>query len=520
MTYTYFQTICPMCRRTLRVRSDYHGRQIICNHCGHRGQAIIPRKENGQGSASPPPQPETLQEAKAVEVGLTQERGQWLEGEIQRIREQLANRDTEHAATIRQLQEAQDQLADRQEQLQVLQEQLEQAEEQRRRDETVRLELESERTDLNQLLVQFESLRSRADTAERLLEERRAAENDVTQLRTALSDLERSLGERSLEFEEARGRWEVEREEMRAQWDRDRQDLLNEAKQNLEKVREGVKREERRAAENDVKQLRTALSDLERSLGERSLEFEEARCRWEVERGEMRAQWDRERQDLLNEAEQNLEKVREGVKVEAEKWQDQLKNASRQFDRDLANLRGEIDRLSREAENSRQERDTAREQVKVVGREREQLSARLEELSSSYRQEEPYHQTQVKRSDQVTAEDHWNVHRAPAQRESIDDSEDFDSFRIKPRRRIPIFLMIVGWLTVGMLCLMPYLLFPITWYTYVLSITLGLAGVTVFSYIEGRLIGANPVRYALLAVLMGGAAVALFLVVSRHFVTK
>ena len=157
------------------------------------------------------------------------------------------------------------------------------------------------------------------------------------------------------------------------------------------------------------------------------MELEEARRRWEVERGELQAQWDRERQDLLHEAAQNIEKAREGVKVETEKWQDRLKTASRQFDRDLANLRGEIDRLSRDAENSRQERDMAREQARIVRREREQMAARLEELSSSHRGEEPYHPTQVKRPDQVTAEDQWNVLRAPSQRERIDDAEDFDS---------------------------------------------------------------------------------------------
>ena len=214
--------------------------------------------ENGQGNASPPAQPETPRETRAVEVGLAQERERWLEAEIQRIREQHADRDTKHAVTVRQLQEAQDQLSEHQEQLQVLREHLEQAEEQRRRDETARLELESERTKRNQLLVQFESLRSRADTAERLLEERRVAENDATQLRTALNDLERSLGERSSELEEARRRWEVERGELQAQWDRERQNLFHEAAQNLEKAQEGVKLEERRAAEIDMTQLRTA----------------------------------------------------------------------------------------------------------------------------------------------------------------------------------------------------------------------------------------------------------------------
>ncbi|MBV8555643.1 MAG: hypothetical protein JO116_08755, partial [Planctomycetaceae bacterium] len=71
-------------------------------------------------------------------------------------------------------------------------------------------------------------------------------------------------------------------------------------------------------------------------------------------------------------------------------------------------------------------------------------------------------------------------------------------------------------LTVAILCLMPYLFLPMQWSTYALSTTLGLLGVLIFSFIEARLIGANPLRYALQAALVGGVIVASFLLVSRH----
>jgi DNA-directed RNA polymerase subunit RPC12/RpoP len=38
-TTTYFVQACPTCGRSLRVRHEYLGRQVVCQHCGGHFQA-------------------------------------------------------------------------------------------------------------------------------------------------------------------------------------------------------------------------------------------------------------------------------------------------------------------------------------------------------------------------------------------------------------------------------------------------------------------------------------------------
>jgi len=445
MNTAYFHTVCPMCRRNLRVRAEDSGRWIDCNHCGHRELTALPRKGDGSGGPSSPRPPEIHEGVETVELdaGFSQERVRWLEGDLLKVREEIAARDTEHAAAVRQLREAQQQLSELRGRMQVLQDELEQAQEQRRGEETARQALESERAERDQLQIQIESLRRRAHEAERLLDERRAFEDEVESLRSAPGELERSLEERSSELDETR-----------------------------------------------------------------------RRCR--AKRREMQAQWDQERHDLLNNAERLLCEVRERLKVGLQGWHDRLTTARRQFDRDLENLRGEVDRISRDAEDSLQEEATVLEPAEVISHEHEPLAPCLEAPTVSSWNEEPSHQVEVKRSARVTAEGQRDGGRAPSWRENPENFERFDALRSAPRRRIPFILMLLGGLTVAILCLMPYLFLPMQWSTYAVSTTLGLLGVMIFSFIEARLIGANPLRYALQAALVGGVIVALFLLVSRH----
>jgi VIT1/CCC1 family predicted Fe2+/Mn2+ transporter len=273
--------------------------------------------------------------------------------------------------------------------------------------------------------------------------------------------------------------------------------------------------DERRAFEDEVVSSRSASGEPERSLEERSAELDETRRRRRAKRGEMQAQWDHERHDPLNDTERLLGEVRERLKVELQGWHDRLTTARRQFDRDLENLRGEVDRISCDAEDSLQEEATVLEPAEVISHEHEPSAPRLEAPPVSSRSEEPSHPVEVKRSARVTAKGQRDGGRAPSWRESPEDFERFDALRSAPRRRIPFILMLLGGLTVAILCLMPYLFLPMQWSTYAVSTTLGLLGVMIFSFIEARLIGANPLRYALQAALVGGVNVALFLLVSR-----
>ena len=434
-----------MCRRNLRVRAEESGRWIACTHCGHRELTALARTGDGAGGPCSPRPPEIHEGVETVELdaGSSQERARWLDGDLLKVRKEIAARHTEHAAAVRQLREAPQQLPELRGRMQVLPDELEQAQEQRRSTETARQELESERAERDQLPIQIESPRRRVHEAERLLEERRAFEDEVESSRSAPGELERSLEERSSELDEMRRRWRAKRREMQAQWDQERHDLLN---------------------------------DAERLLGE----------------------------------------VRERLKVELQGWHDRLTTARGQFDRDLENLRGEVDRISRDAEDSLQEEAPVLEPAEVISHEHEPSAPCLEAPPVSSRNEEPSHHVEVKRSARVTAEGQWVEGRAPSWREEPEDFERLDAPRSAPQRRIPFILMLLGGLTVAILCLMPYLLLPMQWSTYAVSTTLGLLGVLIFSLIEARLIGANPLRYALQAALVGGVIVALFLLVSRH----
>ncbi|MDH3718943.1 MAG: response regulator [Planctomycetota bacterium] len=48
-TITYFAQACPTCGRNLRVRHEYLGRQVVCQHCGGQFQAC---DTSGEGSSS------------------------------------------------------------------------------------------------------------------------------------------------------------------------------------------------------------------------------------------------------------------------------------------------------------------------------------------------------------------------------------------------------------------------------------------------------------------------------------
>lgn len=51
---TYFVQECPTCGRSLQVRVQYLGKQVVCQHCGARFEACEP------GSAAYPPPSSSL----------------------------------------------------------------------------------------------------------------------------------------------------------------------------------------------------------------------------------------------------------------------------------------------------------------------------------------------------------------------------------------------------------------------------------------------------------------------------
>jgi len=49
---TYFVQECPTCGRSLQVRVEYLGRQVVCQHCHGRFEACDPAGANASASNS------------------------------------------------------------------------------------------------------------------------------------------------------------------------------------------------------------------------------------------------------------------------------------------------------------------------------------------------------------------------------------------------------------------------------------------------------------------------------------
>jgi hypothetical protein len=277
------------------------------------------------------------------------------------VREVTAARDEEHTADVRQLREAQDQLSALRGQVQDLREQLEQAREQHRRDESALQGLEGERSKHQQLLVQFENVRRRAEEAERLCEERRAAGREVGELRDKIRALERAPAERPGELEEAHRHWERERGELQARSERERE------ADRAEIQRLGALIEEARSVADRAAEVRGA--GLAAECGR--LQEEVRNLRAELAARAAEAERLRKQTALL-----------EAIGVE----RDRLRNEARTARAELEAQASELERLGRlvvELDSVRADRDRICKLSEQDTREREQLRSRLGERERS-----------------------------------------------------------------------------------------------------------------------------------------
>jgi|GEM_PF-2782309 len=69
----HVQTRCPLCQRSLRIRLDYVGHKVICNHCGHRFVVLRETDEHSHPQAKTNLIPSLCIDSK-LERGLSKDR--------------------------------------------------------------------------------------------------------------------------------------------------------------------------------------------------------------------------------------------------------------------------------------------------------------------------------------------------------------------------------------------------------------------------------------------------------------
>jgi chromosome segregation ATPase len=340
----YFEMACPRCLNPLRIRGEYSGRRVICNHCE---QAFLadpgetPPSEAGAGEpAGPDPaiaaELDALRaEAERLGAALLEKdaRLALLESQVERSEARLAEStsewDRERAAWERRLEEARAHWASERESLEAEAGRLRQEADARDRElGEVRLRVGMIAGDRDELLSRIEQSEARATLREAELTAR------IAELATSAEESDR----RSL-----------------AEVDRLGREL------DMSRARE-------QAQAGCVEELAGRLRELEAERGRRSAEMEALRVgRW-VEAEAMRRQ-----------SETDARRHRE----ELERLQSEAETARRESEvarGEAEAAREEAVTARSEAEFARNEADAARGEAEAAGRERDQAVARATTL--------------------------------------------------------------------------------------------------------------------------------------------
>jgi hypothetical protein len=308
----YIASVCPHCQHSLRIRTEYVGRKIICKYCNQSFLAA----DSGQREAS---RPETVEE----QIRLRPDG------------EEIA---AASATTADQLREAVSEASRLQALVEVLQPQLV------ARD----LEIESLKRQLAEMGAARDQLRSQAEAAqgqitvvERLEAERQEHLQAADQLRARVGELEHSLAAATAATEAAQ--------------------------QNHAAVTERLEGE-RDAVLEQVEQLRPRLSQLEESLAiaqagtdtaqrEAESSLERERSRAEAERHSLQAEWEERHRDGLQELEQRLRDAHAGIVATWQEKERQWEATRGEQEKEAQGLRAEAQTLKQEQERLAAERD-------------------------------------------------------------------------------------------------------------------------------------------------------------------
>src|SRR5262245_39837547 len=141
----YIALPCSQCRRILRVRTEYLGQRVVCQHCNYG--FLVP----GDGD------PMTAAPFSA-ELPVDQERVTRMEQELKQVRNELAVRSSDHGTATLKLQEAREEITRLRASLQDLQGQRDQVRDQARAAEAQLRQLREAQAELEQLRARTEAL--------------------------------------------------------------------------------------------------------------------------------------------------------------------------------------------------------------------------------------------------------------------------------------------------------------------------------------------------------------------------
>ncbi len=247
MSTTHVVIACPSCRKDLKARREYVGRQVSCKHCGN---TFTIRDPEASGTTAAP---------VGAEAGDALEAATTLKGAGSEVSNDLL------ASLVAERDRLKAELAELR------------AEPDRPRVESSEPVTDAEAVDsgaISRLEAELEQVRAERD---RLAEGRREAEGQAERLRQSVHELERAAAETANAagaLEEARAAWDAERQSAQAQWEQERQALTAEAEERLAAERDRATAE-RQHAEEQLAGLRQRA--------------EQAKTTFEAERGQYTA---------------------------------------------------------------------------------------------------------------------------------------------------------------------------------------------------------------------------------------
>lgn len=387
---TYVKVLCPACQKGLRVQTEYLGKHIRCNHCGHRFEVQPGQYQTHQAQAGPaaPPHHPLATGAETVPTGVPSP-AEWPPS-------------AEQAAALQEL------AAVRAQREQLLG-QVEALEGRAERADQLEGELHDRRAEIerlgSELHVVRELLGSRPEpqALEAALEDVAAVRDDRDRLEQERNDhrteRDRLIAEHAaLQETEHRARGEIERLEQELTQARQREEAAGPQQELAGRLEEALAEVERlREQEAALRQeLESAQRDFEEELA--LLEGQVERHRREAaalrrERDELRPPSDEEdaiperspkslpKKSKVDVFEQGLDAALMGMDLDLARTvsaiaavqagaaprplspREQLEEAQRQFDQDRAALQAQVDQLRKEVVALCQERDELRQRL-------------------------------------------------------------------------------------------------------------------------------------------------------------
>ena len=408
----YTQVVCPNCQRNLRVRKEYSGKVIACKYCehafypkvpipcpncgetlnvriGYLGHRITckqcdwtfraPLAEDAAGESHPDTDPAL---AAALQVARLETAA--LEGQAEKLRADLAARDSEHSAALEEIRRGNAEATDLRAHAEELQQQLDQARLDLEQASGLREELDAARSSSQLLDVRTRELQERTGEVEHLREQLNTLQ---AEFQLAGTDLQANSDRHRADAECAGAALAALQAEMGNLTAGHEQHLacltteLNALHADHEKAA-AARDETARTAEELRLRLAEAEAALHQAIQGHAATLEEANSRWESERQALHAQWgarhaasEQGRQQQVGEAQARLD-------AERRLWEEH-DAAARQ---EIEATRTELERARQEWEARHQ--DTVAEHQRRLADEQSRAALALQEWQDRHAQAE------------------------------------------------------------------------------------------------------------------------------------